>query len=320
MEPVLHLWGHWGQGTGAEVAHVPQAGSEPSLSPKETPSDALQRGSPASARDSLGTHDGRHHHNLHPSATTRGPPGSAGSHQHQTCQQRQHGPERTTAASCLAQCYPPPPPPIIKTMAKYFIICSNYPQIVKHWQPAARPPRREGEEVSWGECCAVSLRAPKGCKMRLGTGAGIRPHHPNPLSATQEGSKPPAPWAGAAGKTPTQIPLFPFCQAVQPRVLGSQSSLLALHMPPWGLGTSKQLFSSKAHSATWIGAFGNVQSCLILIPVLHPPFSSSISILIPIFHAPPHPHPPSPPSIPMPYPKHRDKPGTPGLFVPSQPC
>lgn len=215
---------------------------------------------------------------------------------------------------------PPPPPPIIKTMAKYFIICSNYPQIVKHWQPAARPPRREGDEVSWGECCAVSLRAPKGCKMRLGTGAGIRPHHPNPLSATQEGSKPPAPWAGAAGKTPTQIPLFPFCQAVQPRVLGSQSSLLALHMPPWGLGTSKQLFSSKAHSATWIGAFGNVQSCLILIPILHPPFSSSISILIPIFHAPPHPHPPSPPSIPMPYPKHRDKPGTPGLFVPSQPC
>jgi len=41
-------------------------------------------------------------------------------------------------------------------MVKYFIICSNYPQIIKHWQPAAQPPRREGEEASWGERCIVS--------------------------------------------------------------------------------------------------------------------------------------------------------------------
>lgn len=37
----------------------------------------------------------------------------------------------------------------------------------------------------------MSPQAPKGCRMRLGTVAGIRPHHPNPRSATQEGSAPP---------------------------------------------------------------------------------------------------------------------------------
>lgn len=84
-------------------------------------------------------------------------------------------------------------PPIIKMMVKYFIICSNYAQIIKHWQLAARPPHREGEEASWGERCAMSPRTPKGCGMRLGPAAGICPHHPNPRSATQEGSNSPAP-------------------------------------------------------------------------------------------------------------------------------
>lgn len=114
-------------------------------------------------------------------------------------------------------------PPIIKTIVKYFIICSNYPQIIKHWQPVARPPRREGEEVSWGKRCTESLQTPKGCRMRLEPDTGTHPHHPNPQhwgTATQQGSTPqyqgkrgPSP----AGETPEQILSLPILPSHFPK-------------------------------------------------------------------------------------------------------
>lgn len=93
--------------------------------------------------------------------------------------------------------------PIIKMVVKYFIICSNYPQIIEHWHLLLSQGRRGG-------ILGRALRCPHGLLKAVGCGWGGR-LAPVPTTqipsegATQEGSNPLAPQAGATGETPISL-------------------------------------------------------------------------------------------------------------------
>lgn len=73
-------------------------------------------------------------------------------------------------------------------MVKYFIICSNYPQIIKCWQPETRLPRRENRHRSRG---------------LVGTCCRTQCWHPSPPPE-------PFPQHQSTGETPKKICLFSF--------------------------------------------------------------------------------------------------------------
>lgn len=77
---------------------------------------------------------------------------------------------------------------IINRMVKYFIICSNYPQIIKCWQPETRLPRRENRHRSRG---------------LVGTCCRTQCWHPSPPPE-------PFPQHQSTGETPKKICLFSF--------------------------------------------------------------------------------------------------------------
>lgn len=176
-------------------------------------------------------------------------------------------------------------PTIIKMMVKYFIICSNYAQIIKHWQPAARPPCREGEEASWGEHCAVSPQTPKSCRMTAGDSCWHLSPPPKSPECYPGGLNPPRHHGlELLGKLPSRSLSFHFAEPFN-HVFWDPD------LPRW-------------HSTCHLGAGGGQNSFSahrrFLLPGLEllemfsaAPFPPSILIPHPHLHSHPHPSYPS---------------------------